>query len=179
MVARWKADRLQRSETRRAFQDLSYPCRIDLKTRTQTQVAGSDGICCPRWSPDGRWVLALSGDNQRLLLLDMSTQKWRQVADKIRTIGYMTWSRDSKYVGFDTSRTTDPAFLRVSPNDGQVVRVVSLHNIRRFFPPRMEWIGPRRLPLARPRHQAPKKSTLQIGRYLNIRDSPTVRYSRY
>jgi hypothetical protein len=46
----------------------------------------------------------------------------------------MTWSRDSKYAGFDTSFTVDPAFFRVSPADGQVARVVSLNNIRRFFP---------------------------------------------
>ena len=114
---------------------------LDLKTRAVTQVAGSDGICCPRWSPDGRWVIALSADNQKLLLLDMSTQKWRQLADKIGTIGYMTWSRDSKYVGFDTSFTVDPAFFRVSPADGQVARVVSLNNIRRFFPQWGEWSG--------------------------------------
>jgi Tol biopolymer transport system component len=114
---------------------------LDLKTRAVTQVAGSDGICCPRWSPDGRWVIALSADNQKLFLLDMSTQKWRQLADKIGTIGYMTWSRDSRYVGFDTAFTVDPAFFRVSPADGQVARVVSLNNIRRFFPQWGEWSG--------------------------------------
>ncbi len=122
----------------------SEPAKImllDLKTRAVTQVVGSDGICCPRWSPDGRWVIAISADNQKLLLLDMSTQKWRQLADKIGTIGYMTWSRDSKYVGFDTSFTVDPAFFRVSPADGQVARVVSLDNIRRFFPQWGEWSG--------------------------------------
>ena len=96
---------------------------LNLKTRAMTQVAGSDGNCCPRWSPDGRWVIALSADNQKLFFLDMSTQKWRQVADKIGIIGYMTWSRDRKYVGFDTSFTVDPAFSRVSPSDGQVARV--------------------------------------------------------
>jgi serine/threonine protein kinase/Tol biopolymer transport system component len=114
---------------------------LDLKTRALTQVAGSEGICCPRWSPDGRWVIALSTDNQKLLLFDMSTQKWRQLADKIGTIGYMAWSTDSKYVSFDTSFTADPAFFRVGPADGKVVRVVSLNNIRRFFPQWGEWSG--------------------------------------
>jgi Tol biopolymer transport system component/predicted Ser/Thr protein kinase len=114
---------------------------LDLKTRALTQVAGSEGICCPRWSPDGQWVIALSADNQKLLLLDLSTQKWRQLADKMGTIGYMTWSRDSTYVGFDTSFTADPAFFRVRPADGQVERVVSLNNIRRFFPQWGEWSG--------------------------------------
>ena len=48
---------------------------LDLKTRALTQVAGSQGICCPRWSPDGRYVVAVSGtDNQKLMLLDLSRQ---------------------------------------------------------------------------------------------------------
>jgi len=86
---------------------------LDLKTRAVTH--GSDGICCPRWSPDGRWVIALSADKQKLFLLDMSTQKWRQVADKIGIIGYMTWSRDSKYVGFDTSSPSIQHFVACLP----------------------------------------------------------------
>lgn len=115
---------------------------LDLKTRALTQVPGSEGICCPRWSPDGRWVIALSADNQKLLLLDLSTQKWRQLADKMGVIGYMTWSQDSKSVGFDTSfPTTDHGFFRVGIPDGQIARILSLKKIRRFFPTSGEWSG--------------------------------------
>ena len=114
---------------------------LDLKTHALTQVAGSQNICCPRWSPDGRYVIALSADNQKLLLLDLSTQKWRQLADKMGTLGYMTWSPDGKYVSFDSSFTADPGFFRVRVADGQIERVVSLKNIRRFFPQFGEWSG--------------------------------------
>jgi Tol biopolymer transport system component len=114
---------------------------LDLKTRAQTELPGSEGICCPRWSPDGRWVIALSTDSQKLLLLDLSTHKWRQLADKMGTIGYMTWSRDSKYVAFDTAFTADPGFFRVQPVDGEVRRILSLNNIRRFFSQWGEWSG--------------------------------------
>jgi Tol biopolymer transport system component len=114
---------------------------VDVKTRAVTQLAGSDGICCPRWSPDNRWVIALSTDNQKLLLLDLTTQKWRQLADKMGVIGYMTWSRDSKYVCFDTSFTADPGYFRVEIPSGQLTRVVSLKNVRRFFSSWGEWSG--------------------------------------
>jgi len=120
-----------------AAADVPGPARImllDMKTRATTQLAGSEGICCPRWSPDGRRVIALSADNQKLLLFDMSTEKWHQLAEKMGTFGYLTWSRDSKYVGFDTSFTSDPAFFRVGIPDGQITRIVSLKNVRRFFP---------------------------------------------
>ena len=126
------------------FRDNPEPPKImllDLKTRAQTELPGSEGICCPRWSPDGRWVIALSADNQKLLLLDLSTHKWRQLADKMGTIGYMTWSRDSKYVAFDTAFTADPGFFRVQPVGGEVKRILSLNNIRRFFSQWGEWSG--------------------------------------
>jgi serine/threonine protein kinase/Tol biopolymer transport system component len=115
--------------------------QLDLKTHALTQIAGSDGICCPRWSPDGRWVVALSADNQKLVLFDFTTQQWRQVADKMGTIGYMTWSPDGKSFTFDTSFTTDPGFFRVTVPDGKVTRVVGLNNLRRFFPLWGEWSG--------------------------------------
>ena len=108
---------------------------LNLKSHAVTEIADSKGICCPRWFPDGRWVIALSADNQKLLLFDVAAQKWRQLADKAGAFGYMTWSLDSKYVGFDTSFTSDPAFFRVDIPDGQISRIVSLKEVRRFFPP--------------------------------------------
>jgi len=115
---------------------------LDLKTRALNQVAGSQGICCPRWSPDGRYVAAISADNQKLLLLDLTTQAWRQLwSDKMGTVGYVTWSPDSKYLGFDTSFTADPGFFRVRVGDGQIERVVSLSKIRRFLSQWGEWSG--------------------------------------
>jgi Tol biopolymer transport system component len=75
------------------------------------------------------------------ILLDLSTHKWRQLADKMGTIGYMTWSRDSQYVAFDTAFTADPAFYRVQIADGEVRRILSLNNIRRFFSQWGEWSG--------------------------------------
>jgi serine/threonine protein kinase/WD40 repeat protein len=125
--------------------DNSVPVRImilNLKTRALTQVVNSEGICCPRWSPDGRWIIALNADNTKMLLFDESTQKWRLLAEKMGAFGYMTWSPDSKYAGFDTSFTPDPAFYRVSIPEGQITRVVSLKDMRRFFPQLSgEWSG--------------------------------------
>jgi serine/threonine protein kinase/dipeptidyl aminopeptidase/acylaminoacyl peptidase len=107
---------------------------VNPRTLKLTPLEDSQGICCARWSPDGRWVIALSADNQKLMLFDMSTRKWHQLAEKMGIFGYMTWSSDSKYVGFDTSFTSDPAYFRVSIPDGHLTRIVNLKNVRRFFP---------------------------------------------
>jgi hypothetical protein len=53
----------------------------------------------------------------------------------------MSWSQDSKYVGFDNTFTNDPGFFRVRLPDGQIERVVSLKSVHRFFPQWGTWSG--------------------------------------
>jgi hypothetical protein len=53
----------------------------------------------------------------------------------------MTWSGDSKYIGFDTSFTPDPGFFRVRVADGRITQMMGLKNIHRLFPQWGEWSG--------------------------------------
>jgi len=43
---------------------------FDLKTHHISQLLGSQGIFGPRWSPDGRYIIALSYDGNKLMLYD-------------------------------------------------------------------------------------------------------------
>lgn len=114
---------------------------LDLKTRRLTELTGSKGLCCPRWSPDGHYIVALPDDNQTLLIFEVSTQKWRRVADKLGTIGFITWSPDSRYIGFDTSFTEDPGFYRIRVADWNIERLLSLKDIHRFADIFGPWSG--------------------------------------
>jgi Tol biopolymer transport system component len=105
---------------------------LDLKSHRLTELPGSKGLCCPRWSPDGRYIVALPDDNQTLLIFDVSTQKWRRVADKLGTIGFITWSPDGQYMGFDTLFTEESGFYRIRVADWHIERLLSLKNIHRF-----------------------------------------------
>jgi eukaryotic-like serine/threonine-protein kinase len=114
---------------------------LDLKTRQLAELPGSNGLCCPRWSPDGRYILALPDDNQTLLFFDTSSQKWHGIDVKLGTIGYMTWSPDSKYLGFDTLLTDDPGFYRLRITDWRVEKIRSLKDMHRFFDVLGPWSG--------------------------------------
>ncbi len=46
-------------------------------SRQVTPVPGSKGLFSPRWSPDGRFLAAVSHDSLRLLLYDFASQRWR------------------------------------------------------------------------------------------------------
>lgn len=114
---------------------------LDLKTRHLTELPGSRGRCCPRWSPDGHYIAALPDDNQVLLIFEVATQKWRRVAENLGAIGFMTWSPDSKYLGFDTLFTADPGFYRMRVADWQIERLIRLRDVRRFNDVFGPWSG--------------------------------------
>jgi Tol biopolymer transport system component len=100
---------------------------MDLKTRKVTTLAGSEGFYSPRWSPDGRYIAALRAGPETLMLFDFSTQKWVQLAQI--AVGFPSWSRDSKYIYFD-SEGEDRAFYRLRISDHKLERLVSLKNLR-------------------------------------------------
>jgi eukaryotic-like serine/threonine-protein kinase len=99
---------------------------LDLKTHHVSTLPASRGLYSPRWSPDGRYVVAMPADSLSLVLFDFQSQKWSQLA-KVRA-GFPNWSRDGQYVYF--LRYLDkPAVLRVRIADREVEQVSDLTNL--------------------------------------------------
>ena len=72
---------------------------LALDTGKVTVVPGSKGLFSPRWSPDGRYIVALSFDSLRLAIVDMTTGTWRDVIAHSSTfLGWPAWSRDSRSI---------------------------------------------------------------------------------
>ncbi|MGA8027163.1 MAG: protein kinase, partial [Bryobacteraceae bacterium] len=111
---------------------------FDLKTKQVSIVPGSEGFWSPRWSPDGRYIAALSSDAMTLLLFDFQSQHWSELAKA--DIGYPTWSSDSQYIYFDTLGA-DTAFIRVRIRDRKIEQIVSLKNIPRNVGSLGPWTG--------------------------------------
>jgi len=72
---------------------------LNLQTHASTELPGSKGIFSPRWSPDGRYVAALTAGDFKLMLFDFKTQKWEKLSDG--GAGFPNWSKDGKCVFFD------------------------------------------------------------------------------
>jgi Tol biopolymer transport system component/DNA-binding winged helix-turn-helix (wHTH) protein len=114
---------------------------LDLRTGQIQKIAGSENICCPRWSPDGRFIVASAIEGNRLLLYELATGRWRDLSRFSGQYGYFAWSRDAKYVYYDTTMVKEPELGRVRVADGRVEHITSLKDVRRFWGPWGPWAG--------------------------------------
>jgi Tol biopolymer transport system component len=105
---------------------------LDLKTREVSNFPGSEELFSPRYSPDGRYLAALSQDSNTLFLYDFASKKWNKWLTERGNIAYPTWSRDSKYVYFDNFMTDHPTARRVKVGDTQSEELFSLAALRRY-----------------------------------------------
>lgn len=102
----------------------------DLTTRQASPLPGSEGLWKPRWSPDGRYIAAAYGSDDKLALYDFTTRKLEQVADVPRA--RPTWSRDGKYVYFRKVYGENQAIYRLRISDRKIELLTSLEGFREF-----------------------------------------------
>jgi eukaryotic-like serine/threonine-protein kinase len=112
---------------------------LDLKTMKTTTLPASQGRLDAALSPDGGYVAATNVDGQELFLFEVATMKWAQLAKA--SVNAIQWSRDSKYVYFDTQSSAEPAVHRVRLSDRKLETVASLKNLRRVILPFQAWMG--------------------------------------
>jgi len=99
---------------------------LDLRTHSVSKVPSSEELWAPRWSPDGRHILARPVAGNRLMLFDVTTQNWTELA----SIGVIwpEWSRAGDYIyflGFPTGGQPSGVY-RVRISDHKLEQVVSL-----------------------------------------------------
>jgi eukaryotic-like serine/threonine-protein kinase len=111
---------------------------FDLRKRVSSQLPGSAGYLEPRWSPDGRYIAAATLDSQKLVLYETKTKKWADLAQL--EIGFLNWSRDSKYLYADTVGT-NPWIVRIRVPDGTMEKVANLAGLRRASGTLGAWSG--------------------------------------
>jgi Tol biopolymer transport system component len=106
---------------------------LELKTNQLTTLPASAGSYSPRWSPDGRYIAALSTDSLRLKIFDTQTQRWSEIK-AAEDFAFPEWSSDSRWIYF--TRPASPpvngptGLFRVRPTGGEIERVIDLTHFR-------------------------------------------------
>ena len=104
---------------------------VDLKTHVDSIIPGSQNLWSPRPSPDGRYLVCIHADNQRLMLFDLKTQKTTELANGVVT-AWPEWSQDSQYVYFQLGANPPDSgsLARVRIADRKLEEITSLKDNR-------------------------------------------------
>jgi eukaryotic-like serine/threonine-protein kinase len=103
---------------------------FDLKSHQATALPDSAHLFSPRWSPDGRNILAMTSDYDKLVLFDVAARKWSDLFN--RTSSYPNWSNDSKCVYFNNSFAPNLPFYRVCLRDRKPEPIVNIGDYGRL-----------------------------------------------
>ena len=96
---------------------------FNVATHQISVVPGSEGLWSPRWSPDGRYLAAMTNDGRKLLLYDFKNPVWTSVIQA--PIAYMQWSHRGDYVYFLNELGT-PSICRIRVSDHKLEEVNNL-----------------------------------------------------
>lgn len=114
---------------------------VELAGRTIKPLPGSVGFFAPRYSPDGKFISALSADGRTLSLFDLHKGRWSELMHG-NALQYPEWSRDSKYIYYSEAGQNGDELCRIQINNHKVEAISTLKNISRpTLPFGAEWNG--------------------------------------
>ena len=100
---------------------------LDLTTRLVSTVPGSEGLFSPRWSPDGRYLIAMPLDQRKLMLFDIASKKWTEMANG--TFNNPVWSKDGKYIYYQSYDEGSP-IRRMPVGGGRVEEIADFRDLQ-------------------------------------------------
>jgi len=126
----WSADGRQLVFGRLSQQASTEAINVQLYDVATGQISilpGSENLFSPRWSPDGRYIAALTADYKTMLRFDVAAQKWTKWLDEPTVlISYPAWSSDSRYVYYSNLSE----YRRVAVGETRSELITSLNNLR-------------------------------------------------
>jgi len=128
----WSADGNQLIFGRLSQHAPNEPINIelfDIASGKLSTVPGSDNLFSPRWSPNGKYIAALSADYKSLMLFDVAAGRWSKWAEEAEgMITFPAWSQDSRYVYY--LKGTD--YSRIAAGENHSELVTSVKDLRLF-----------------------------------------------
>jgi Tol biopolymer transport system component/DNA-binding winged helix-turn-helix (wHTH) protein len=100
---------------------------VDLATRLVSTVPGSEGLFSPRWSPDGRYLVAMPLDQRKLQLFDFASKTWTELASG--SFNNPVWSKDGKYIYYQSYDEGSPIW-RLQIAGGHLEKIADFRDLQ-------------------------------------------------
>lgn len=100
----------------------------DLATQHLSEVPDSQGYFSPRWSPDGRYLAALSLNQTSLVLYDFKTGKWKTLVKQ--AVADPVWAYGKPMIYFNNFSAPGQPLYSVNAATGKVEKVADLNDLR-------------------------------------------------
>lgn len=98
---------------------------LEMAHRVVTALPQSQGKWSPRWSPNGRLIVATSTDFGSLWVFDWAKQTWRLLT-RMTNIDSIEWGPDSSFIQFSASAEGKLGIFRLSVDSAQIQRIADL-----------------------------------------------------
>jgi Tol biopolymer transport system component/DNA-binding winged helix-turn-helix (wHTH) protein len=97
---------------------------VNLKTGKIDEIQGSEGLFSPRWSPDGKYIAALTLDQRQVRLYDVAAKTWKTLPGD--SGADPAWSSDSRYLYVHRSLNPSQPIDRIAIPGGQMQELIKL-----------------------------------------------------
>ncbi len=115
---------------------------LNLDSKQVSIIPGSQGLYSPGWSPDGRYLAALSANWSRIVIFAFKRQTWYDWVSEAAWHGYPAWSCDGKCLYSEVRATVTPGCNRVQLGSTRPGLEVDLKHLHQFVAPRpLGWSG--------------------------------------
>nr|WP_281383602.1 winged helix-turn-helix domain-containing protein [Granulicella aggregans] len=101
---------------------------LDLATRKVSPMAGAEKCYLASWSPDGKYLVAITKNPARMMMFSAKTKTWSVLKVFEFPDGFYAWSRDSKSIYMATLNERKGIY-RLSVPEGTWEKVVGVENI--------------------------------------------------
>jgi len=99
---------------------------VNLTTRRVSTIPGSEGLFSPRWSPDGRSLVAMRLDQRKLMRFDFAARQWTGLASG--SFNNPVWSKDGKYIYYQSYDEGSP-IRRLQISNGHQEEIANFRDL--------------------------------------------------
>jgi Tol biopolymer transport system component/DNA-binding winged helix-turn-helix (wHTH) protein len=103
---------------------------FELSSQHDVKLPGGDDLIAPAWSPDGKYLAAVTLKQRELMLFTFATQKWEKLTSGTLLTG-IHWEKDSKSLFVQDLLEAGQPVYRVRLADGARERVVDFEPLLR------------------------------------------------